>query len=93
MVSQYLDVWSFFKIRDTTIGRDKLWLRALGSTAIGQFIDTCIFMTVAFYGAFPLLPAISGQYLLKLILAVASVPIVYLGVHWGRDAMSKDASS
>ncbi len=91
MASQYFDVWTFFRIKESRIGAPRLWLRALISTALGQFVDTCIFMSVAFGGTFPLLPAIAGQYILKLILAVASVPVIYLGVHWGRAMMLRDA--
>lgn len=90
MVSQYLDVWLFFRVKSTKTGRNKLWLRALVSTAIGQFIDTCIFITIAFYGVFPILPAIAGQYILKLILAIISLPIVYIGVKWGHSAARRD---
>ena len=57
---QHLDLWSFFKIRVKGGQRD-MRLRALGSTVIGQLIDTAIFMTIAFYGSFPLLPAIVGR--------------------------------
>lgn len=89
-VSQYLDVWSFFKIKETDIGKNRLWLRAFGSTTIGQLIDTCIFITIAFYGKFPILPAIAGQYLLKIVLAIFSVPIIYLGVRLGYFLISRD---
>lgn len=80
-VAQHLDVWGFFKIKTTEFGKRALWLRALGAMAIGQAIDTVIFMTVAFYGEFPILPAILGQYALKVVIAIIAIPIVYVGVH------------
>ena len=74
-ISQNLDVWIFHKVREKTQARH-LWLRNNVSTAVSQFIDTCIFITVAFYGVFPIWNAILGQYLLKLIIAAIDTPLV-----------------
>jgi queuosine precursor transporter len=84
LVSQYLDVWSYFKLKQSKFGGENLWWRSWASTALAQLLDTIIFMTVAFYGVFPLLPAIAGQYLLKLVLAAVGTPVVYLLVKYGR---------
>ncbi|MGH8605276.1 MAG: queuosine precursor transporter, partial [Gammaproteobacteria bacterium] len=59
MVSQFMDVAIFWAIRKMTRGRH-LWLRAVGSMTISQFVDTVVFMTIAFYGLFPLTSAIAG---------------------------------
>lgn len=79
-VSQHLDVWLFHKMKALT-GEKHLWLRNNGSTLISQLIDSVIFMTIAFYGVFPLFEAIIGQYLIKLVIALFDTPIVYLIVH------------
>lgn len=81
LISQHLDVWLFHKIRSLT-GKKHLWLRNNGSTFISQFVDSCIFITVAFYGLFPIFPAIIGQYLIKLIIALLDTPMVYLAVKY-----------
>lgn len=83
LVSQNLDVWSFFKLKESRFG-NSLFVRAVGSTAIGQILDTVIFMTIAFYGVFPLLPAIIGQYLIKVVLTLAMLPVLYILVPWAR---------
>ena len=49
LVGQLLNAWVLVKIKERTKER-KLWLRLLGSTAVGQFADTLVFCTVAFYG-------------------------------------------
>ena len=49
LVGQLLNAWVLVKIKERTRER-KLWLRLLGSTAVGQFADTLVFCTVAFYG-------------------------------------------
>lgn len=88
VVSQNYDVLAFHWLRDRTAG-DHLWLRNIGSTATSQAIDTVLFVTVGFWLAPTLLgfgsgvsPAvvlqlIVGQYLLKLLLALADTPVVY----------------
>lgn len=83
MVSQNLDVWIFHKLKEMTGGRH-LWLRNNASTLVSQFVDTCIFITIAFYGTFPIVEAILGQYLLKLVIAVLDTPLVYLAVRYLR---------
>ena len=84
LVSQNWDVVVFDRLRRYTAG-DSLWLRNIASTASSQFIDTLIFITVAFY-LFQGLPVdtvlglILGQYLFKLGLALLDTPVVYLVV-------------
>ena len=91
VVSQNVDVVLFHAIRDRT-GPERLWLRNVASTATSQAIDTVIFVGVAFLvaptvlgvgDALPLgavLALVVGQYLLKLFIAVADTPFVYLVV-------------
>jgi uncharacterized integral membrane protein (TIGR00697 family) len=88
LVSQNWDVLIFHRIREAT-GPSLLWLRNIVSTATSQAIDTVLFVAVAFYVAPRVLgvgdPApvsvvlslIVGQYLLKLVIAVADTPFVY----------------
>ncbi len=88
VVSQNWDVYVFHRIRDYTDG-EKLWLRNIGSTATSQFLDTVIFVTVAFAiapavlgtgGATPtnvILSLIVGQYVFKLLVALVDTPFVY----------------
>ncbi|MFB6280413.1 MAG: queuosine precursor transporter [Haloferacaceae archaeon] len=88
VVSQNWDVVVFHRIREAT-GGSLLWLRNVVSTGTSQAIDTAVFVTVAFYAA-PLVLGIGspvsrgvlvqllvGQYLLKLLVALADTPLVY----------------
>ncbi|MFC7176502.1 queuosine precursor transporter [Halosegnis marinus] len=89
LLSQNWDVYVFHRIREAT-GKEKLWLRNVASTASSQAIDTVVFVGIAFYllpnyaGIGPVLPTnvvlglMLGQYLLKLLIAVADTPFVYL---------------
>ncbi|MFV9511520.1 queuosine precursor transporter [Tepidibacillus sp. LV47] len=81
IISQYHDVWSFHYLRNKTQGK-KLWLRNNVSTAISQFLDTTIFITIAFYGVIPNIGTmILSQYAVKLLIALMDTPIVYLMVY------------
>jgi uncharacterized PurR-regulated membrane protein YhhQ (DUF165 family) len=51
-----------------------------GPTVVSQFIDTLIFITIAFYGTMPVLPLIKGQYFVKVLIALLDTPFVYLVV-------------
>ena len=79
MISQHFDVWIFHKLKQITNSRH-LWLRNNGSTLISQFIDTIIFIPIAFYGVFPIGNAIIGQYIVKMIIAVIDTPLIYMSV-------------
>jgi uncharacterized PurR-regulated membrane protein YhhQ (DUF165 family) len=47
---------------------------------VSQFIDTLIFITIAFYGTMPVFPLLKGQYLIKVLIALLDTPFVYLVV-------------
>ena len=89
LVSQNLDIVVFHGIKEATDG-ELLWLRNIASTATSQFVDTVLFVSIAFWivpqavGIGPKLPGavvvslVVGQYLLKLLIAVLDTPFVYL---------------
>lgn len=79
IVSQNLDVkiFMFFKNKYPK----HLWLRNNAGTMISQFVDTIIFITIAFYGTTPmdiLLSLVIGQYIVKWIIAVLDTPFLYI---------------
>ncbi len=80
LVSQFHDVWAFHFWKKITGGRH-LWLRNNFSTAVSQFIDSSLFITVAFYGVMPVWPLICSQWLVKLAIAFLDTPIIY-GIVW-----------
>ena len=80
LVSQYHDVWAYNFIMQKT-GRRFLWLRNNGSTWISQLIDSVIFSVIAFVGTLPfnvVLQIIASTYVLKIIVAFADTPFMYL---------------
>lgn len=87
LVSQYHDVWAFHIWRKLTEERH-LWLRNTASTVVSQFIDTLIFITIAFYGTMPVFPLMKGQYFIKVLIALLDTPFVYLVVIFIRRGCS-----
>jgi uncharacterized integral membrane protein (TIGR00697 family) len=78
LVSQLHDIWAFSYWKKKTGGKH-LWLRNNASTVTSQFLDTSIFITLAFYGVWPaILPVIFAQFFVKVIIALLDTPLVYL---------------
>jgi len=89
LLSQHVDVLTFFLFKKLT--RDRaFWLRKNLSTMVSQFIDTTLFMFIAFYGtndkytvAF-IFSLIIPYWFSKILFAIADTPLCYLGVWWMR---------
>ncbi|MDD1677015.1 MAG: queuosine precursor transporter [Methanomicrobiales archaeon] len=87
LISEFLDIEVFRVIRTWT-QQKMLWLRAAGSTVVSQFIDTTVFMFLAFYGISPkhdamyLILLVIPYWLLKSTVAIFGTPLVYAGVRW-----------
>ena len=59
IISQHHDVWAYSFWKRMTKGKH-LWLRNNLSTITSQLLDTIIFVTIAFYGVFPIIDMIIG---------------------------------
>jgi uncharacterized integral membrane protein (TIGR00697 family) len=77
LISGHIDVITFALWKKLTKGKH-LWLRNLGSNAISLAIDTVIFISIAFYGLFPLFELMLGQYIAKIAISVINAPFVYM---------------
>jgi queuosine precursor transporter len=85
------------KMKVATDGR-WLWSRTIGSTLVGQGLDSLVFVFVAFFGTIPLaglVTAIVAQWIVKSIYEAAATPLTYLVVnalkrHEGIDAYDRD---
>jgi len=53
LAGQLLNAWVLVRIKQR-FGEDRLWVRLIGSTVVGEFVDTLLFCTIAFgpLGAF-----------------------------------------
>ncbi len=89
IIAEFTDVAVFAKIRQK-FGKKALWFRNNVSNFISEFLDTAIFMTLAFY-AFNrgfesnftfLISIILPYWFLKCVMSIIETPFVYLGVKW-----------
>lgn len=86
-IAQFHDIWAFNFWKQKTKGRF-LWLRNNLSTIVSQFIDTTIFIFIAFYAVTPaynvatMFSMIIPYWLLKVLLAIIDTPFLYIGVRW-----------
>ncbi|MBE7204796.1 MAG: queuosine precursor transporter [Parafilimonas terrae] len=72
-------------------GARPLWLRAAVASVVSQLVDTMLFITIAFYGVFPIGPILVGQAITKMILSALVVPaLIYLWVWIGRRLDAPD---
>jgi uncharacterized integral membrane protein (TIGR00697 family) len=54
------------------------WSRVLASNVVSTFVDSVVFISLAFYGTLPVIPLIKGQYLIKMAITVISLPLIYI---------------
>jgi uncharacterized integral membrane protein (TIGR00697 family) len=81
VVGQLLDI-SIFQLFLRVTGHKWLWLRATGSTAASQAVDSLVVNFVLLSGAKPLgfiLTAARNGYVVKLVVAVCMTPLIYAG--------------
>jgi uncharacterized integral membrane protein (TIGR00697 family) len=80
LTGELSNAWLMGKIRALT-GSGRLWVRTIGSSAVGHLLDTVIFCVIAFAGtvtARDLLVMIGSLYVAKLLIeAAAGTPIAY----------------
>jgi uncharacterized integral membrane protein (TIGR00697 family) len=97
LVGEFANAFVLAKLKIATSGRH-LWLRTIGSTLVGQFLDSAIFITLAFAGVIPLaglLVAIVTQWLVKSAYEALATPVTYLIVGFlkrveGVDVYDRD---
>lgn len=86
-IAQHVDVLTFSAIKRLTKEKH-LWIRNNASTIVSQFIDTTIFMFIAFfhmterYTVTFIFSLIIPYWLFKVLFALLDTPLCYLGVWW-----------
>jgi len=93
-IAEYQDVLSFFFFREKFsqwFGTRYFWLRSNLSNLWSQFLDTVIFMVIAFYGVYStpaLIRIIISWWLFKVAMGFVYTPLSYLALRLLRN---KDA--
>ena len=79
LIGQLLNAYVLVWIKKRTAEK-ALWLRLLGSTAVGELADTIVFCTIAFYGVITgveFLTYVAVGYAYKTLVEVVLLPITY----------------
>jgi len=83
LIAEYQDVISFFFFK-TKLGGRFFWLRSNLSNLWSQFLDTVIFMLIAFAGIYPwptLFNLIFSWWLFKVSMGILYTPLSYVGIY------------
>lgn len=89
---EFSNSFTLAKLKIVTHGR-WLWLRTIGSTLIGQVLDTALFIIIAFSGAAPnslLLTLIVSNYVFKCSVEILFTPITYWVTGWLKQQEQED---
>jgi uncharacterized integral membrane protein (TIGR00697 family) len=90
---EFSNSYTLAKMKILTDGR-WLWTRTIGSTLVGEGVDTLLFVTIAFAGtlSWPLFwSIIVSNYLFKCGLEAAMTPVTYRITSFLKEAENEDA--
>ncbi len=97
LVGEFANAYVLARLKVATEGRF-LWVRTIGSTVVGQSLDSAIFIVIAFSGILPigvLIMTIVVQAVAKTGYEALATPLTYLVVGWlkrteGIDTFDRD---
>jgi hypothetical protein len=93
LVGEFANAMVLARMKLATRGR-WLWLRTIGSTLVGQGLDSLIFIALAFAGTLPagaLIAMAVTQWLAKSLYEAVATPLTYVVVHFLKSREGIDA--
>lgn len=84
LAGEFANAYVMARVKILTRGR-WLWVRTIGSTIVGEGLDSLVFVTLAFAGAVPpgvLAGIVAGQWIFKVLYEAAATPLTYAVVGW-----------
>jgi uncharacterized integral membrane protein (TIGR00697 family) len=84
LIGEFANSIVLAKMKVATQGR-WLWTRTIGSTLVGEGLDSLVFISVAFWGTIPssaLLSTVITQWLMKSVYEALVTPLTYLVVNF-----------
>ncbi len=88
----FVNSYVLAKMKIWSEGRN-LWMRTIGSTLVGELIDSVLFYSIAFYGIWAttdLIKVIAAQYVLKTTWEVIMTPVTYKVVNFLKRIENED---
>lgn len=92
LFGEFMNSYILAKLKIKTAGK-YFWLRAIGSTVVGEFFDTSIFLAIAFAGVLPwnlIWVLWVSNYIFKIGTEVVLLPITYRVVSWLKKKEAED---
>ncbi|HEY3066156.1 MAG TPA: queuosine precursor transporter [Methylomirabilota bacterium] len=97
LAGEFANSFVLAKMKLATGGR-WLWTRTIGSTVVGEGLDSAVFITLAFGGSLPwtvVAGMIGAQWAVKVLYEAAATPLTYTVVGWlksreGVDTFDRD---
>jgi len=92
LAGEFSNSYVLAKMKILTKGR-YLWARTIGSTVVGQAVDTMLFVMVAFWGIHSgglLFSIIISNYVFKCGVEAALTPVTYRTVRWLKKEEQED---
>jgi uncharacterized integral membrane protein (TIGR00697 family) len=89
---EFANSYTLAKMKVLTQGR-WLWMRTIGSTIVGEAVDSCVFYPLAFLGIWDssiVLKVLIGNYTLKVLWEVVMTPFTYKIVNFLKRKESED---
>jgi queuosine precursor transporter len=90
---EFANSYTMAKLKLITGGK-MLWTRTIGSTVVGQAVDTVLVITLTYGGTYPvrtLASIIVTGYLLKVGYEILATPVTYLVIGWLKTSEHADA--
>jgi uncharacterized integral membrane protein (TIGR00697 family) len=92
LVGEFANAYVLAKMKAATNGRF-LWSRTIGSTLVGQGLDSLVFIVLAFVGTIPfsaMLVAVVAQWIFKSVYEALATPLTYVVVNRLKRAEGLD---
>jgi uncharacterized integral membrane protein (TIGR00697 family) len=89
---EFTNSFTLAKLKIFTSGK-RLWMRTIGSTILGEAVDSLIFYPLAFYGIWSIevvLQVMATNYALKVIWEVVATPLTYRVVNFLKRVENED---
>ena len=92
LIGELVNAWVLARLKVAMEGRH-LWVRTIGSTLVGQILDSAVFITIAFAGIMPveiMVGAVITQWLVKSAYEALATPLTYAAVGFLKRADDVD---
>ena len=84
LIGEFANAYVLARLKIATAGR-WLWVRTIGSTIVGEGLDSLVFVALAFSGtvaAGALVAIVINQWLIKVVYEGLATPLTYAAVAW-----------